>query len=259
MIRTALTLAACFALANCGNGGSPASPSAPAPPPPPPPPKALSWLDVPEEAVSVEVAAIEEVPLRISAAVAATYTVSASNGNIGASLEVVRDGVVRVRIEGRDVGESEVMLRAEAEGYETAESSFRVEVEPIVLFGWITSESTLGCLEWDHYENFVRLLDAPTDTAVDWIVDRVEARECGFFDSGDPIEWTGSGERVPLGEIALTGIHVWGRPYVGGEQARAPRNQWWVPKAFTSFVLSTTAAGERITAAAVRARAELRH
>ena len=115
------------------------------PAPPPPLPKALSWLEVPEETVSVEVAATEEVPLRISAAVAATHTVSVSNGNIGASLEVVRDGVVRVRIEGRDVGESEVLLRADAEGYETAESSFKVKFEPILLFGWITNESTLGC------------------------------------------------------------------------------------------------------------------
>ncbi len=325
----AVTLLVGAALSGAGCGGDGSSPATPAPAPEPPPLQALAWQDVPEEALAIAVGEQSVVELRLTAAVEATYTVSATNESIAVSSESPRVGVVQVAVTGLEAGESEVTLRAEASGYQVAEARFpvRVELRPLVWqdipedtvtmelgqrehvslrlapaieaaysvsatnanvtvsaeesgvgtvevvvtalgvgdsevaivataagyetaaasflvrvnpqAGFVTEDPSFGCREFHVYESLIGYVaDGRDEVFVDELTYKVFERECGFFDLGDAIEWSGE-EMIPSSSSLLVGIRVWGSPQVGPDLLAAPRSEWWTPRVFTTFAEST--------------------
>lgn len=119
-------------LAGCGGDGG----GAPAAPPAPPPPQPLGWTGVPE-GITVQVGETETFTATLSAAVDATYNISANSGAVEVSGEALRAGVFRGSVTGVEAGEVEISLTASHTGFVTARESFDVIVEdPFDLSIW---------------------------------------------------------------------------------------------------------------------------
>ena len=192
-----------------------------------------AWQDVPQDLVTIELGRRERVGLQLAPAIEATYSVSAANANIAVSAEASEVGMVDVVLTALKVGDSEVVIVATATGYETAEARFSVRVEPQT--GFVTEDPSFGCREFDVYDGLIGYVAEGRDGVfVDQLAYKVLDRECGFFDLGDGIEWSGE-ERIPSSSSVLAGIRVWGRPETGPELLAAPRSEWWTPRVFTSF------------------------
>ena len=118
-------------LAGCGgDGGSPAAPA------PPPPPQPLAWNDLPEE-ITVRVAETVTFTATLTAAVEATYNISANSEAVEVSGEAVRAGVFRGSVTGVEAGEVEITVTATHTGFVTARASLDVVVEdPFDLSLW---------------------------------------------------------------------------------------------------------------------------
>ena len=147
MNRTGIFFALMVAFAGCGDGGGTVSPSTPAPPALLP----LTWQDVPTAPVSVNQGGTTTVTLLLSAGVSANYSADASGGNVTVTTEILRAGVVRLRITGVSAGTSQVNVTASADGYTTARASFAVNVlaRPSGITGtWEGSEAT-DVFPWD--------------------------------------------------------------------------------------------------------------
>ncbi len=106
----------------CGGDGGGAAPAAP------PPPTPLSWNEVPDE-ITVRVAEEETFTALLSAAVPATYSVSASSGAVTVAGSEVRAGVYEVTVTGVEAGEVQVTLGANYTGYTAATATVDVVVE----------------------------------------------------------------------------------------------------------------------------------
>ena len=137
--RWALALPACLAtltglglfLAGCGGGDS-----TPAAPPPPPPPQPLTWNNVPE-GITVQVGETETFTATLSAAIDATYTISADSEAVEVSGEPLRAGVFQGMVTGVEAGEVQISIQASQTGFVTATTSFDVVVEdPFDLSLW---------------------------------------------------------------------------------------------------------------------------
>ena len=117
-----LALLLWLAFTACGGDGGGGAPAAP------PPPNPLSWSDVPESA-TIKVGEKKEIVLSLSSAVTATYTHSASTGNVTLAGQSPRAGIYTLEITGVQAGETTVTVTAMAEGYATATATFPVTVE----------------------------------------------------------------------------------------------------------------------------------
>ncbi|MYH21239.1 MAG: hypothetical protein F4130_03060 [Acidobacteria bacterium] len=109
--------------AGCGGDGG-----APAAPPAPPPPQPLGWSDLPGE-ITVEVAETATFTATLTAAVDATYTISANSEAVEVSGEALRAGVFQGSVTGVEAGEAEITVTASHTGYVTAMDSLDVIVE----------------------------------------------------------------------------------------------------------------------------------
>ena len=224
--RKTLTAAAVFALAACGGDGGGTTP-APAPAPQP-----LSWLDVPEEAVSIRLGDPQQVDLRLSAAVEASFAIEAADELLTVQHEVLRAGVVRVVLEGVTPGESGVALTATATGYLTANARFDVVVDE-TGFGVVVIPDTAACQRLEDLEEIFRLLfEAGLLDSVQFLTEKALAGQCGAFEEGAEIEWNGEEEWIWFGTPA---IRVLGSPRTGRDLAPGPRVAWWTLKDATSF------------------------
>ena len=121
--RPVATLAILATLSLACGGDNPSTPAAP------PPPLALGWNDIPESSTTIKVGETKKMSFPLTAAVQATYTHSASNGNVTLAGKSPRAGIYSLEITGAQAGESEVTLTAAATGYTTASASFPVMVE----------------------------------------------------------------------------------------------------------------------------------
>ena len=90
--------------------------------------QSLSWTDVPESE-TIKVGERKEISLSLSAAVAATYEHSVSDGIVEIAGESSGAGTYRLRITGVEAGETAITVTAMAHGYETATASFPLTVE----------------------------------------------------------------------------------------------------------------------------------
>ena len=117
-----LALLLSLAFTACGGDGGGGAATAP------PPPSPLSWSDVPESA-TIQVGEKKETVLSLSSAVTATYTHSASTGNVTLAGQSPRAGIYTLEITGVQAGETTVTVTAMAEGYVTATATFPVTVE----------------------------------------------------------------------------------------------------------------------------------
>ena len=122
--RLTLLLLPLLAFAACGGDGGGSAPTAP----PPPPPQPLSWTDVPESA-AITIGEQKEISLSLSAAVAATFTHSASNANVTIAGESPRAGIYRLQVTGVEPGETNITVTATAAGYQIATATFPVMVD----------------------------------------------------------------------------------------------------------------------------------
>ena len=109
--------------AGCGGDGG-----APAAPPAPPPPQPLGWSNLPGE-ITVQVAETATFTATLTAAVDATYTISANSEAVEVSGEAVRAGVFQGSVTGVEAGEAEITVTASHTGYVTATDSLDVIVE----------------------------------------------------------------------------------------------------------------------------------
>ena len=117
-----LALLLSLAFTACGGDGGGGAPAAP------PPPNPLSWSDAPESA-TIKVGEKKEIVLSLSSAVTATYTHSASTGNVTLAGQSPRAGIYTLEITGVQAGETTVTVTAMAPGYATATATFPVTVE----------------------------------------------------------------------------------------------------------------------------------
>ena len=109
----------------CGDGGG--ASTSPAPPPPPLP---LSWNDVPSE-ITVRVGEEETFTALLSAAVEATYSITADSEAVEVSGKTLRAGVFEGTVSGVEAGEVTVTLTANSPGYATARATTGVVVEDL--------------------------------------------------------------------------------------------------------------------------------
>ncbi len=118
-----LALGAALLLGSCDDGGSPAAPA-------PPPLLPLSWNDVPDE-IMVRVGEEETFTALLTAAVNATYSITADSDAVEVSGKALRAGVFEGTVVGVDAGEVTITLRANHPGYISASETLEVVVEDL--------------------------------------------------------------------------------------------------------------------------------
>ena len=152
---------------------------------PPPPPLPLSWNDVPDE-ITVKVGEEETFTATLSAAVSATYSISASGAAASVSGEELRAGVYRGKVIGVEAGEVQVTLRANHTGYATATDTVDVVVEDLF------DENLWRELVFDAY-------DCPNGSTDEWCMTiwgerSVEQRITAVFPVPPNFHLVGSGD-----------------------------------------------------------------
>ena len=204
----------------------------------------LAWAPTPPlDPIDVGAEAVHT--FMLTAAVDATYTVTASDSAIAVSGTPLSPGVLEVTIEGLAEGASGFTLTAEAPGYTTATTTVAVEIEDPPLRGVIIDsgdpELQIACRDFDDFEFlFLALYDESFDSTTEAEWTRLFlAEECAWFEAGDAIEWRGERRPIQVGVgVEVISIRVWGNPKVAGDETGGRRtgyDDWWVLQFVTSF------------------------
>lgn len=125
VLAAGAVFAAALSLLHAGCGGDGGAPAAP---PAPPPPQPLGWSGLPD-GITVEVAETVTFTATLTAAVDATYNISADSEAVEISGEALRAGVFQASVTGVEAGEAEITVTASHTGYVTATDSLDVVVE----------------------------------------------------------------------------------------------------------------------------------
>ncbi len=125
VLAAGAVFAAALSLLHAGCGGDGGAPAAP---PAPPPPQPLGWSGLPD-GITVEVAETVTFTATLTAAVDATYNISADSEAVEISGEALRAGVFQGSVTGVEAGEAEITVTASHTGYVTATDSLDVVVE----------------------------------------------------------------------------------------------------------------------------------
>ena len=153
----------------------------------------LAWTDVPESE-TVTFGEEKEVSLSLSEPVAATYTHSASNANVEVAGASPRAGTYRLRITGREPGETVITVTAMAAGYQTATVTFPLTVE-LQSLSW-TDVPESETIEVGERKEISLALSAPVDA--DYTHSATNAN----------VELTGESPRAGTYRLRITGLNA---------------------------------------------------